>query len=116
MHSIIFATLAQLATGILLFIGFVPPSQIGPGFGRFHAALSLALWLLAAWGHFTPVFFALAVSLALTGIFSGKAAAYYPLLAISVVASFALLAQGENASSAALGQNLPAVLVLGASS
>lgn len=118
LHSIIYSTLGQLATGILLFIALVPPSKIGKGFGRFHAALALALWILACWGDLTAPFLVLAVFLVLTSICSGYDKAYYPLLVLSQGLSLRLLIQPElraGGVAAALAANVPAVLVLGAS-
>lgn len=117
LHIIIYSTLGQLATGILLFIACVPPSKIGKGFGRFHAALALALWLTACWGHFTPIFYGLTAALVLTSTFSQFDLVYYPLLIVSQVLSILLLIQPElpMGSVSALAVNLPAVLVLGGS-
>jgi hypothetical protein len=117
LHIIIYSTLGQLATGILLFIACVPPSKIGKGFGRFHAAFALALWLTACWGHFTPLFYALTVALVLTSTFSQFDSVYYPLLIVSQALSFLLLIQPELSMGVvpAVAVNLPAVLVLGGS-
>src|SRR5262245_47136615 len=117
LRSILFLTLVQLATGILIFIALIPPSKIGKGFGRFHTALSLALWILAVWGNFTLPFWILFGSLILAAAFSGSDAGYYPFLCLSIGISFYLLVTG-NAS--AMGEpflsNIPSILVLGASS
>ncbi|MCI0605252.1 hypothetical protein L0156_19880 [bacterium] len=114
LHSIVFHTLGQLATGILLLIGFVPPSKIGSGFGRFHTILAWALWVLAFWGNFPVEFYILTASILLAFLFSQKDSLYYPFLALCVFLSFFLLLKG-NPMSSVLWQ-LPAALVLGSSS
>jgi hypothetical protein len=83
--SIIHSTLGELATGILIFIAFVPPSKIGKGFGRFHSGLALALWLLALRGNFNVVSFILFSFLVLTFLFSWNNLWYYIFLFCSIV-------------------------------
>jgi hypothetical protein len=109
---IVFHALGQLATGILIFIGCVPPSKIGSGFGRFHTILAWCLWLLAFWGHFPIVFYYLTAAILLACLFAGKNLLYYPFLVASIACSFYLLASGPLIS--ALDQ-VPAALVLGSS-
>jgi hypothetical protein len=119
LRSIIFTTLGQLATGMLIFIALIPPSRIGKGFGRFHTALALALWLLATWGHFTPAFIALTVFLILACVFAGNNLSYYPFLVLSILGSFYVLMAGDISSIGTLPSlwiHIPPVLVLGASS
>lgn len=108
-----------MATGILLFIAFVPPSEIGKGFGRFHAGLALALWVLACWGNFHSLFFVLAVVLLMTAMFSEKNVVYYPLLFASIVLSFWLLILPDIPNHGVLPSlaiHIPGILVLGGSS
>ncbi|HET6267709.1 MAG TPA: hypothetical protein VFG11_08330, partial [Acidobacteriota bacterium] len=117
LHTIIYSTLGELATGILLFIAIVPPSQIGKGFGRFHSLLALALWLIACWGSFGTAFWMFTASVLLTAAFSQKDILYYPFLATSILLSFYLLARPELNSYGlgyALLVHVPAILVLGA--
>ena len=109
---VVFHTLGQLATGILLFIGCVPPSKIGPGFGRFHTVLAWSLWLLALWGNFSIPFYLLTGFILLACLLSSKNILYYPFLILSIVCSFYLLASGPIRN--ALVQ-MPAALVLGSS-
>jgi hypothetical protein len=109
---IVFHTLGQLATGILIFIGCVPPSKIGSGFGRFHTILAWLLWLLAFWGHFPTAFYFLTGAILLAFLLAGKNLFYYPFLVASVICSLYLLASGPLKS--ALDQ-IPAALVLGSS-
>jgi hypothetical protein len=116
-RTILFLTLGQLATGILLFIALIPPSKIGKGFGRFHTGLALALWILAVWGHFTPAFWMLVAFLILAGALSASNAGYYPFLFLSICISFYLLITGNAAGTGeAFLSNVPSILVLGASS
>jgi hypothetical protein len=118
LRSIVFTTLGQLATGILVFIALIPPSRIGKGFGRFHTALALALWILAAWGSFNPGFWILLILLVLACVFAGSDAAYYPFLLLGIVASFYILMAGDLAAKGMEGAvlaHIPPVLVLGAS-
>src|SRR5262249_36852484 len=103
LHSIVFHTLGQLATGILLFIGFVPPSRIGAGFGRFHTALSCGLWILALWGKFPVEFLILAALLFFAFLFAGKDRFYYPFLVLSILVSAHLLLHPEFAKSGLSG-------------
>ena len=114
LHSIVFHTLGQLATGVLLFIGFVPPSKIGSGFGRFHTVLAWSLWVLALWSKFSVEFYIFTVCIVLAFLFSQKNRLYYPFLGASVLLSFYLLLKGNPISS--LVWQLPAALVLGSSS
>lgn len=117
--SIIYSTLGQLATGILVFIAFVPPSKIGKGFGRFHAGLALALWILAVHGQFHASFFVLTALLILTMLFAWSDRWYYPFLISSIAVSFYVLISADAKMlgiPAALIAHLPPVLVLGASS
>src|ERR1043166_5857598 len=93
LRTIVFLTLGQLATGILLFIGFVPPSSIGKGFGRFHALLALGLWMLAVWGNFSTPFYLLAALLLITAFASTKNSLFYPFLGLSFLCSLWILAQ-----------------------
>lgn len=118
-ESIIFLTLGQLATGILLFIFLVPPSRIGKGFGRFHTFLALLLWGLALWGKFPPEFFILAGLLLLTALLGEKDQLYYPFLLLSFGVSFHFLILADVPRIGvwnSLGAHMPPVLVLGASS
>jgi len=118
-ESIIFLTLGQLATGILLFIFLVPPSRIGKGFGRFHTFLALLLWGLALWGKFPPEFFILAGLLLLTALLGEKDQLYYPFLLLSFGVSFHFLILADVSRIGfwnSLGVHMPPVLVLGASS
>lgn len=119
LKSIVFITLGQLATGILVFIALVPPSKIGKGFGRFHTGLALTLWLLAMWVNFTPAFWVLAALLILACAFAGSDAGYYPFLLLTVICSFYILVVGDIPARGIYGAllaHLPPVLVLGASS
>jgi hypothetical protein len=114
LQSIVFHTLGQLATGILLFITFIPPSRIGGGFGRFHTILAWALWVLALWGDFTLSFYLFTGSILLASLFSSRNLFYYPFLCLSIVLSFYLLIQDGRLFSLFL--QIPAALVLGSSS
>ena len=114
LQSIVFHTLGQLATGILLFITLVPPSKIGAGFGRFHTILAWALWVLAFWGRFTFSFYLFTGSILLAFLFSKRDLFYYPFLCLSIVLSFYLLIQDGRLNS--LFSQIPAALVLGSSS
>jgi hypothetical protein len=109
---IVFHTLGQLATGILLFIGCVPPSKIGPGFGRFHTILAWSLWFLALWGNFSIPFYLFTALILLACLLSNRNIFYYPFLVLSILCSFYLLSSGPLKSI--LGQ-VPAALVLGSS-
>jgi len=109
---IVFHTLGQLATGILLFIGCVPPSKIGAGFGRFHTLLAWCLWLLALWGNFSLPFYIFTGAVLLASLLSARNILYYPFLALAAICSLYLLASGP--ISTILGQ-VPAALVLGSS-
>jgi hypothetical protein len=115
LQSIVFHTLGQLATGILLFITLVPPSKIGAGFGRFHTILAWALWVLAFWGNFPFAFYLFTASILLAFLFSQRDLLYYPFLALSILFSFYLLIQ-DGSSWISLFAQIPAALVLGASS
>ena len=114
LQSITFHTLGQLATGILLFISFVPPSKIGPGFGRFHTILAWALWVLALWGNFPVAFYVFTGSILLAFLFSKTDILYYPFLGVSILLSLYLLARGGTVG--AVTMQIPAALVLGSSS
>jgi hypothetical protein len=114
LHTIVFHTLGQLATGILLFIGFVPPSKIGSGFGRFHTILAWGLWVLALWGNFSFEFYLFSACILLAFLFSRSNLFYYPFLILSVLFSFHLLLR--DAPLLSLLWQLPAALVLGSSS
>jgi hypothetical protein len=117
--STIFSVLGQLATGILIFIAFVPPSKIGKGFGRFHSGLALALWLLAFRGDFGVIPFILISCLILTLLFAWHDFLYYSFLACSIVLSLGALIQNDASQlglTGALLIHLPPALVLGASS
>lgn len=109
---IVFHALGQLATGILIFIGCVPPSKIGSGFGRFHTLLAWCLWLLAFWGHFPMAFYYLTAMILFACLLAGKNVLYYPFLIASIVCSFYLLASGPLKSAL---EQVPAALVLGSS-
>jgi hypothetical protein len=113
LQSIVFHTLGQLATGILMFIAFVPPSKIGSGFGRFHTILAWAIWVLALWGDFSPIFYLFTATILLAFSFSKRDALYYPFLILSILLSMHLLVEGN---PGAVLLQLPAALVLGASS
>jgi hypothetical protein len=115
--SIIHSTLGELATGILIFIAFVPPSKIGKGFGRFHAGLALVIWLLALGGNYNVVAFVLFSFLILTFLFSWNDLWYYLFLFSSIACSFFLLSRsGADRAGYAVFAYLPSILVLGASS
>jgi hypothetical protein len=117
--SIIHSTLGELATGILIFIAFVPPSKIGKGFGRFHSGLALVLWLLALRGNFNVIAFVLFSFLILTFLFSWNNLWYYIFLGCSIACSFLLLTETgvEKVSvTHSFLTHLPSILVLGASS
>jgi hypothetical protein len=117
--SIVYSTLGQLATGILIFIAFVPPSKIGKGFGRFHSGLALALWILAFRGDFSALPFLLISCLILTLLFAWHDFLYYSFLACSIVLSLGALIQRDLAQLGVAGAlliHLPPALVLGASS
>jgi hypothetical protein len=109
LQTIVFHTLGQLATGILLFIGLVPPSKIGAGFGRFHTLLAWGLWLLALWGNFSLPFYIFSAAIIFAFLFSKKDVFYYPFLVLAILSSFYLL------SSANLLQQVLPALVLGSS-
>jgi hypothetical protein len=109
---VVFHTLGQLATGILIFIGCVPPSKIGAGFGRFHTILAWCLWLLALWGNFSTPFYILTGFILLACLLSSRNVAYYPFLILSILTSFYLMASGP--IKTALVQ-MPAALLLGSS-
>ena len=113
LQSIVFHTLGQLATGILLFITLVPPSKIGAGFGRFHTILAWALWVLAFWGNFSYPFYLFTGSILLAFLFSKQNFFYYPFLCLSILISFYLLIQ--NGSWVSVFSQIPAALVLGSS-
>lgn len=118
LQSIVFVTLGQLATGILLFIAFIPSSKIGVGFGRFHTMLAAGLWLLAIHASWNPEFFLLTFLLAGAYFFSGKDRYYYPFLIAAIAVSLHLLIASDRQiymQRALLALLLP-VLVLGASS
>ena len=114
LQSIVFHTLGQLATGILLFITVVPPSKIGPGFGRFHTILAWALWVLAFWGNYSLIFFIFTGCILLAFLFSKQNVLYYLFLALSILLSLYLLIGGNSVTF--LFSQLPAALVLGSSS
>jgi hypothetical protein len=117
--SIIHSTLGELATGILIFIAFVPPSKIGKGFGRFHSGLALVLWLLALRGNLNVIAFVLFSFLVLTFLFSWNDLWYYIFLFCSIACSFLVLVQtgAEKVSfTRSFITHLPSILVLGASS
>lgn len=113
LQSIVFHTLGQLATGILLFITLVPPSRIGPGFGRFHTILAWSLWLLAFWGKFNLPFYIFTGCVLLAFLSSKKNLLYYPFLILSILSSFYLLIQ--EGSFVTMISQIPAALVLGSS-
>ncbi|HEY7160718.1 MAG TPA: hypothetical protein VH815_05630 [Acidobacteriota bacterium] len=117
--SIVHLTLGELATGILIFIAFVPPSKIGKGFGRFHAGLALALWILALRGNFNLTAFVLFSFLILTFLFSWIDLWYYIFLFCSIACSFLLLTYTPSEMPGyahSVLTYLPSILVLGASS
>lgn len=118
LQSIVFVTLGQLATGILLFIAFIPSSKIGVGFGRFHTMLAAGLWLLAIHGAWSQEFFLLSFLLAGACFFSGKDRYYYPFLIAAIAVSLHLLIASDRQiyMQHPLWALLPPVLVLGASS
>jgi hypothetical protein len=119
LHSILFSTLGQLATGILLFIAFVPPSKIGKGFARFHVALALILWIVALRGKL-PLEFLITGGLLLGAFLSASSdRSYYPFLAAGFLASLYLLIQYDGIPAGyiqSLAIHIPPALVLGASS
>lgn len=118
LHSIIYSTLGQLATGILLFIAFVPPSKIGKGFARFHTALALVLWLIASRAHFTLPLAVTCALLVLALLMSAWNIPYYISLALAFGSSLYLVILPDIPSLGAarsLLVHLPAILVLGAS-
>jgi hypothetical protein len=115
-HSIVFSTLGQLATGILFFIALVPPSRIGKGFGRFHIALAAVLWAIAIWGNFSPPIYLLASFLILAFLFASHDVPYYIFLSASFILSLWILIQPEMTRLgvlSAIAVHVPAVLVLG---
>jgi hypothetical protein len=115
-HSIVFSTLGQLATGILFFIAFVPPSRIGKGFAQFHTALAAALWAVAIWGHFSPSIYLLGSLLLLVFLFASRDVPYYIFLCASALLSLLILIRPEMLRLGvipAITIHLPAVLVLG---
>lgn len=117
-HSIVFSTLGQLATGIIAFIALVPPSRIGNSFGRFHTALAMVLWSVAGWGSFTTAFYILGGLLLLAFLFASHDLPYYIFLSASFLLSLWILMQPEinrYGLSTALFIHIPPVLVLGAS-
>jgi len=119
LHSVIISTLGQLATGILLFILFVPVSQIGKGFGRFHTALAAALWLLALYSHISVAFIVLMTVLICAFFLAGNQKVYSVFVLCSIAISFWLLLSMDAQSSGwtrSILANVPATLVLGASS
>jgi hypothetical protein len=119
LHSVIISTLGQLATGILLFILFVPVSQIGKGFGRFHTGLAAALWLLALYSHISVTFIVLMAVLSCAFFLAGNQKLYSTFVLGSVAISFWLLLSIDAQSSGwirSILANVPATLVLGASS
>lgn len=109
---IVFHTLGQLATGILLFIGCVPPSKIGAGFGRFHTILAWAIWLLALWGNYSTPFYLFTLFILLASLLSTRNVLYYPFLVLSILCSLYLLSSGPIKT---VFLQLPAALVLGSS-
>jgi len=117
--SIIHSTLGELATGILIFIAFVPPSKIGKGFGRFHSGLAFVLWLFALRGNFNVITFVLFSFLILTFLFSWNDLWYYIFLSCSIACSFLVLT-GSGVEKVSITHSflthLPSILVLGASS
>jgi hypothetical protein len=113
LQTVVFHTLGQLATGILLFITFVPPSKIGPGFGRFHTILAWALWLLAFWGNYSIPFYLFTGFILVAFLFSKRDLLYYPFLVVSILLSIYLLIKAG--PEASLLSQLPAALVLGSS-
>lgn len=118
LHSIIYSTLGQLATGILLFISLIPPSQIGKGFARFHTGLALALWLIACRAQFTLPLAVTCGLLILALLLSGWNAPYYLFLSLAFASSFYLLMIPDLPALGLAGSllaHLPAVLVLGGS-
>jgi hypothetical protein len=117
--SIIHSTLGELATGILIFIAFVPPSKIGKGFGRFHSGLVLILWLFALRGNYNALTVVLFSFLVLTFLFSWDNLWYYIFLSCSIACSFLVLMQTGTVKvnyTYSFVTHLPSVLVLGASS
>ena len=119
LQSILFSTLGQLASGILLFIALVPPSKIGKGFARFHTALALILWTLALRGKLPSEFLITAGLLIATFWAASRDRIYYPLLICAFIASLHLLIQLDAAEASyltSLAIHIPPILVLGASS
>ena len=117
-HSIVYATLGQLAAGILLFIACVPPSRIGKGFARFHTALALVLWLIATHAQYSHPLAVTCGLLILALLSSGYDAPYYLCLTLAFVSSMYLLMLPDLPAlgvAGALMVHLPAVLVLGGS-
>lgn len=118
LDSIIYSTLGQLATGILLFIAFVPPSRIGKGFARFHTALALVLWLIASRAHFTLPLAVTCALLAIALVLSAWNIPYYISLTLAFISSLYLVILPDMSSigiARSLLVHLPAILVLGAS-
>lgn len=116
--SLIFSVLGQLATGVLLFISIVPPSKIGPGFGRFHTILALVLWILASWGNYSIELIALCAFLILAFTFVQTEIPYYVFLILSILISCHMLVgplTNEYGWVRAFSIQFPPVLVLGAS-
>ena len=106
-------SLGQLATGILLFITFVPPSKIGAGFGRFHTILSWVLWVLAFWGNFSTAFYVFTGFILLACLFSKQDLFYYLFLSLSIILSLYFMIHGRPMNF--LFSQVPAALVLGSS-
>ena len=115
LETILFSSLGQLATGVLIFIAFIPPSKIGKGFGRFHTGLAWILWLLAVHAHLTIPFIVLTALLLLAFFFSAKDGIYYSFLCSSILVSAYLLFESHGSLPRFILFDLPASLVLGAS-
>jgi hypothetical protein len=116
LQSLITITLGQLATGILIFIAFIPPSKIGAGFGRFHAVLALVLWLIALRATVTLPLILLAGLLFVAAVFAANERIYYPALVSSIITSFYILLAPEKTGFHGVLKHLPGILVLGSSS
>ena len=118
LHSIVYSTLGQLATGILLFMALVPPSRIGKGFARFHAGLAIVLWLIATRAELSAPLVITCGLLVLALMLSAWDAPYYACLAGAFVSSLYLLILPDLAArgaEVALLVHVPALLVLGGS-
>lgn len=118
LHSIVYSTLGQLATGILLFIALVPPSRIGKAFARFHTGLAMVLWLIATHAEFSIPLAVTCGLLVLAMLLSAWNTPYYICIAAAFASSLYLLMLPDLpalGTGIALLVHVPALLVLGGS-